>query len=117
MSPLRGHSSGSRTPLAMTSHSIDPPDELDLFGAVHRKAAQQAAVAELGRRALTGAQPEALLNEAVSSAQEALGTERVAVLHPDAPGALVCVASGGWTPEEIGANMLSDTSQVGDTFL
>ena len=101
----------------MTARSLDPPDGLDVFGALERKAAQQEAVAELGRRALTDTPLPGLFAIAVASSHAALGTERVAILEPGADGLLHCSANVGWRPDEMRGVAPNEESQVGYTFV
>jgi diguanylate cyclase (GGDEF)-like protein/PAS domain S-box-containing protein len=69
-----------------------------------RRAAQQAAVAQLGERALEGATPSELMQEAVACAAGLLGCEFASVLEltGDETESLVLRAGVGWPPEEIG---------------
>jgi PAS domain S-box-containing protein len=101
----------------MTATPLDPPDGLNLFDALHRKAAQQEAVADLGRLALTDTPLPELFAVAVTSARDALGTERVAILEPNAAGLLACTASVGWSHDEVRDVVPSEESQVGFTFV
>jgi signal transduction histidine kinase/GAF domain-containing protein len=82
-----------------------------------RKVAQQGAVAELGRIALTGAGIRDLFDEAVRLTAEGLGTELAAILQPDELGQLTCRSSVGWTPAMTRPVPLTHQSQLGATFL
>jgi PAS domain S-box-containing protein len=65
---------------------------------------QQAAVAELGQRALGGAPLEQLLEEAVRTAARELGTELASVLELTHDGAGLTVSSGvGWPSGVVGS--------------
>jgi PAS domain S-box-containing protein len=83
------------------------------------RALQQAVVAELGQRALAGADIDALLADAVEQVSTTLGVEFTAVLElaPDA-GILVLRAGAGWAPELVGRSSISanGTSQAGSTL-
>src|SRR4051812_23907675 len=101
----------------MSATPLDPPDGLNLFDALHRKAVQQEAVADLGRLALTDTPLPELFEVAVTSAREALGTERVAILEPNEAGMLACTASVGWSHDEVRDVAPNEESQVGYTFV
>jgi diguanylate cyclase (GGDEF)-like protein/PAS domain S-box-containing protein len=69
-----------------------------------RRVAQQAAVARLGERALEGASPEELMQEAVDRAAELLDCELAAVLElVAAERCLVMRAGVGWPQEMVGS--------------
>src|SRR5512135_739528 len=70
---------------------------------LHRRAAQQAAVAELGQRALAGTELPALLDEAVNLSVRNLEVEFGAIMElgPDGE-ALVMRAGVGWTEGVVG---------------
>jgi PAS domain S-box-containing protein len=99
----------------------EPPDSgarrRETYEDLTRKVAQQSAVADLGRLALTGATLEALFDEAVARTAEGLGTELAAILQPDDYGDLTCRASYGWTPEMTLPVPISEDSQIGTTYL
>jgi PAS domain S-box-containing protein len=74
---------------------------------------QQAAVAELGQRALAGAPLDDLLEEAVRSAARELGTELASVLELTHDGAGLTVCAGlGWRPEVVGSVVPVDDKLV-----
>jgi PAS domain S-box-containing protein len=89
----------------------------ETYEELRRKVAQQSAVAELGRLALTGATLDALFEEAVSTTAAGLGTDLAAILQPDDEGNLACRVSFGWTPEMTQPVPISESSQVGTTYL
>ncbi|MEA2467387.1 MAG: hypothetical protein QOJ57_1513, partial [Thermoleophilaceae bacterium] len=65
---------------------------------------QQAAVAELGQRALAAAPLDELLEESVRAAARELGTELASVLELSADGSGLIVRSGvGWPPGVVGS--------------
>jgi PAS domain S-box-containing protein len=70
---------------------------------VRGRARQQAAIAELGQLALTGAAPPALMHEAIAVVVQTLDVDYGAVFErlPDQP-ALVLRAGRGWTPGTVG---------------
>jgi diguanylate cyclase (GGDEF)-like protein/PAS domain S-box-containing protein len=64
---------------------------------LRRQAAQQAAVAELGERALEGVPPQELMEHAVRLVRETLGVEHACALeHEPAAARLTTRASDGW---------------------
>ena len=77
---------------------------------VHSQAQQQEAVAELGRRALAGTPPDALMQHAVETVIAILGADRSAVLeHADAENdGLVLCAQAGW-PDALRGTVVSTT--------
>jgi two-component system phosphate regulon sensor histidine kinase PhoR len=90
----------------------------DPYAQLSRKVAQQAAVAELGRSALTGTPLPALFDQAVRAVHESLGTELVSILQLDeTQQMLTCRTNVGWSPDMITPVPLSASSQVGRTFL
>jgi PAS domain S-box-containing protein len=93
-------------------------ESLDAVGQLRRRERQQAAVAELGRSALTGAPTARLVEQAVSFVRDCLETDRASVLELSPDGAeLLCRVSVGWDPEEIRPVPLARRSQVAHTFL
>jgi PAS domain S-box-containing protein len=65
-------------------------------GGLRERARQQALVAELGRRALTGIDLHQLMNEAVSTVTSHLTVEYCNVLELLPDGRLLCQAASGW---------------------
>ncbi|HEY1365717.1 MAG TPA: GAF domain-containing protein, partial [Gaiellaceae bacterium] len=95
-----------------TSEAVDPYEQLS------RKVGQQAAVAELGRSALTGTPLPTLFDQAVRAVHESLGTELVSILQLDeSQEMLTCRTNVGWSQEMITPVPLSASSQVAHTFL
>jgi PAS domain S-box-containing protein len=81
------------------------------------RAARLAAVVELGRRALTGASPQLLAEEAVELAAITLNADQTAFLELDKGGGHFVVRAGvGWRPGVIGSAVASgDNSLAGYT--
>jgi len=95
-----------------------PPPGRGTYQQLSRKVAQQGAVAELGRLALTGADLRELFDEAVRLTAFGLGTDLAAILQPDdVTGMLTCRANVGWRPEMIRPVPLRRDSQMGLTYL
>jgi signal transduction histidine kinase len=92
--------------------------EAELAAQLGRKVAQQAAVAELGRLALTGSDVPSLYTRAVEMTRDALGTELVSILQLDEElDALTCRTNVGWDPAMIRPVPLGGRSQVAHTYL
>jgi len=84
------------------------------------RAAQQAAVAELGQLALTGADVASVMDHATRLVTQTLGAEFCQILEPSADAhALVLKAGVGWNPRTIGHSLSSSPldSQAGYTLL
>lgn len=89
-------------------------------GALQRAAAQRAAVAELGRLALSGIELDELFAEAVTRVSDALGLELVKLLELEHHGRSLLLRAGvGWQPGLVGHERLSSgsESQAGFTLL
>jgi diguanylate cyclase (GGDEF)-like protein/PAS domain S-box-containing protein len=89
--------------------------ELDL----QQQAAQQAAVAELGQRALGAKDLQALLDDAVTLVAEVLDVEYAKVLELQPDGEEFLLRAGiGWSPTTVGARTVPNTSasQAGHTL-
>src|SRR4051812_39383185 len=86
-----------------------------LVAELERRARGQAAVAELGRRALTGQALPGLFQLAVAAVTSTLSTELSAVLLREGD-ELVVHASSGWTPVQLLRVPLDPKSHVGHTY-
>jgi PAS domain S-box-containing protein len=99
---------------------LDIQSRREVEDALGRRAQQQAAVAELGQRALAGLSVPQLIDEVAQVVSRTLGVEFTKVLHLEPGGqALKLVAGVGWGPGLVGSVSLGagKGSQSGYTLL